>query len=343
MAKGIVILVIVLIAAILTSAFVVIGIILFANLAPFIPGGPMETYRDSYTFYYNPDSPSDVEELLVEVDVSKVIIEYSSDPTDPVIKAVIEFQITAPEAESKDYTEWFDPILWQNTSAPITFGLSLKQDMMWTSLSMDNELTVTLRTDVIYGINVDSTTGAIDADVPTGVVVDDFNLEVTTGPIMLYASATFSKGIYVDTTTGSASLILTDCVMGGDILVDVTTGELTFTSENTRYTKDSVLELEATTAPVHFDILQEVDLGADVTGSIQTTTGNIDGEYEDTNGNVGARFSSSTTTGNIVYINSGGFSENGDVFTSNDYPATNNYDIDLDVTTGSINIEAASA
>jgi hypothetical protein len=343
MAKGIIILVIVLIAAILTSAFVVIGIILFANLSPFINGGAMETYRESYSFSYNPESPSAVEDLMVDVDVSNLIIEYSTNPTDPVIKAVIDFQITAPEAESKDYTEWFQPILWQNTSAPITFGLYLKQNMVWTSLSMDNELTVTLRTDVVYGINVDSTTGAIDADIPTGVVVDDFNLEVTTGPIMLYASATFSEGIFVDTTTGSATLILIDCVMGGDILVEVTTGELTFTSENTRYTQNSVLDLDATTAPVHFDILQEVDLGADVTGSIHTTTGNIDGEYEDTNGNVGARFSSSTTTGNIMYIISGGFSESGDILTSNDYPSTYNYDIDLDVTTGNINIEAASS
>jgi hypothetical protein len=317
MAKGIVILVIVLIAAILTSAFVVIGVILFANLYPNINGGPMETYQESFTYTYESESPSDVEDLNLKVDIGEINIEYSSNPSDPIVKAVMEFDITAPDASSKDYTEWFEPIVWQYNN-PIIFELNLKPSIDW-SLLMENELTVTLRTDIVYGIEADSITGGVQINIPNAVSVEDLNFEVVTGSISVIANeVSFTNGISFGTVTGSNTLDLIDCVIRGDIVVEATTGD------------------------INFDIYQEVNLNANVDISVDVVTGDITGTYEDTNPNVGARFSSSVVTGDYLYISSGGFSESGNSFTSNDYPATYNYDVDLGVVTGGIQVEASS-
>ncbi len=343
MAKTIAIVILLLFALLLTS-IAVIAIFAF-NFFPF--GEDLTTYEESFTYQYQTDTPADIEEVLIETDISKTYVEFTSEASAPVVKAVMDFKITGPGAADKDYTEWFEPIEWIDDSSPITFRLESKPTSFleggWFN---ENELKITLRSDVIFDLEVIVTTGGMDVIVPTGIILEDLDLDSTTGLLQLVATdATINMGINAITTTGGNEIELTNCVIGGDIAQKSTTGLVTYVNDDVYFTKDTDVSIDCTTGGINFDINQEQDLGGDVSIIMTSTTGNIDGTYVDTNSNVGARFEGEVTTGVINYNSpSGGFNKSGDTYQSSDFnSATHVYDVMMSATTGSINLDASSA
>ena len=141
-------------------------------------------------------------------------------------------------------------------------------------------------------------------------------------------------------------LNFTSCMLGDDLSGNVDTGSIALKSYNMKFTQNSTWSIKSTTGSINADILQYIDTGADIIGSIELTTGSIDVIYSDNQANVGASFTSSTTTGSIYYTNVGigGFSEAGSLFSSLDYLTANNtFKFTLSTTTGNVEVYGESA
>ena len=78
-------------------------------------------------------------------------------------------------------------------------------------------------------------------------------------------------------------------------------------------------------------------------GADAATTGAVAIDYRDNLATVGARFTGDPGTGGLTYHNVLGFSEVGNVFTSDDYgTATDTYTVDCETTTGGIVVYGTS-
>jgi hypothetical protein len=115
-----------------------------------------------------------------------------------------------------------------------------------------------------------------------------------------------------------------------------------------KYSDVNNWRLETSTGSIDVNIWQYKNIGENITGSVVTSTGSIDGYYKDNSANVGAKFTCSTSTGSNTYtpIGSGGFTQSGvnpKVITSDDYvSASNKYTFNLITSTGSIGVAAES-
>ncbi len=111
------------------------------------------------------------------------------------------------------------------------------------------------------------------------------------------------------------------------------------------YTQESTWDIGTSTGSISAEILQFNDMGANIIDTLETSTGSVNVVYKDNQGNVGARFTGSTSTGSISYTdtNPTGFSRVGNTFTSLDYDgALYTYTLSLTTSTGSIRADAES-
>ena len=171
-------------------------------------------------------------------------------------------------------------------------------------------------------------------------------LSTTTGSLYLWADiSNFEHGIDLEIITGSMDMSLTSCVLGDNLIGSVTTGSIELYMDDTLYTKNSALNLMTTTGSISVDISQTNDMGANITNTIQTTTGSVDVIYRDETEDVGVQFVSSTGLGSVDYVYlASEFSRDGDVITSKNYydPLVNTYTFACITTTGSIDVDAQS-
>ncbi|MFX1320985.1 MAG: hypothetical protein ACFFAQ_04990 [Promethearchaeota archaeon] len=329
---------------IITSLIIVCGVTVF-GIAIIVT---WDEYNDSYVFYYKPETSSSIEKISINTDIGKINLKYNTTPTDYYAKIDADIHVVGPFVKEKSFSDFFKPIIWINESTTvIKFSLESKP-MSWIMFIGGSKIkiNVTLRTDVIYDINAEATTGAVVAIIPDNTTHDQINLEVTTGSVKLYATgANFTNNLRAIATTGNVKLNFTNCILAGNITSRITTGSLTLKSFNMVYTQSSNWNLDSTTGNVNIYIYQHSNMGADVIGSVDATTGNIKIVYEDTSPLVGSFYTADVTTGDIDYHDLGGFSQQSSGFGSDDFLATAiyTYILDLETTTGNIDIYGRSS
>ncbi|MFX0001142.1 MAG: hypothetical protein ACFE9Q_12145 [Candidatus Hodarchaeota archaeon] len=330
-------------------------------------------YRYSNTYYYTPGAPSPIEELGVLCDVGKININYNSTPTDYYTKIELNIRIIGGFVEGKTFSDFFYPLQWLNGSSPITFDLDTKPTTWFIfGISYNITIDVTLRTDIIYDISAISSTGSIKMNTPDNSIVNNAILETSTGSISLntaenttfqgslemttstgsitmFAKKTdFSHGLKTSTSTSHLILNFTSCVIGGNLKGMSSTGSIVINSYNMIYTTNSIWDFDTSTGSIDVNIFQYIEMGANVTGSVMTSTASIDVYYKDNSANIGTKFTCSTSTGSIGYssIGTGGFTETGVdpiIITSDDYNiASNKYTLSIATSTGSIGIQGES-
>lgn len=361
MKKGVLVGIIV-IAILITAGFFVFGIYMFAS---------QSEYRENFIYYYTPEDAQDTVNFDAYASVSQIRIQYNTSNTDQAIKAEMMFHFRGPMVEGQSYTEYYKPIVWENTTDNVRFSLESKTDS-WTFPTnwfgnRNTTLTLTLRTDIDYNLNttadigsitfngarnnrfnvlnLKSTTGSINVNLKDNTVIQgDANLKTTTGSIDLFASnSEFEQDLTAESTTGGINLNFTSCNFGGNIQGILTTGSIDYKSYNAYYNKDIDLTLETTTGRVDIDMIQYNEMGANVSSTISTTTGGISINYKDNRAEVGAYFEGVAELGEVNFPGDGnGFIEAGTAYFSEDYPNTYNYEFSMSTDTGSIDVVGES-
>jgi len=321
-------------------------------------------YADSY--YYKPGAPLPIERLNLICDIGKINVKYNTTPTDYYVQVDLDIKIVGGFVEGKIFSDFFYPIEWVNISTPISFELDAKANPVFIfGLSHRITLNVTLRTDVVYNINAFSSTGAINMNVPDNIIINNTSLSTSTGSLVLnsaknttfqgtlgiststgsiniYAKqANFTHGLTAYTSTGSLILNFSQCIIGDNLKGTVSTGSITVKSYNMRYVKDCNWNIHTNTGSIDIEILQYIEMNANITGTIGTSTGSVDVKYDDSLSSIGSRFTCSVSTGSIIYtpLGTGGMSKVGGVISSGDYgDATNKYTFGVSTSTGSIEL-----
>jgi len=356
-------LIILIIAGIILSGGVIFGVVIFATWGE---------YKYSNTYYYDPGIPSSLEKVSFSSNVGSINVKYNTTPTNFAVKIDLDIKVSGGFVAGKSFSDFFHPIIWLNESVPVTtFSLQNKPSASFIFPIIQRIIiNVTLRTDIQqYDIVASSNTGSINLDIPdnmelnntilatdTGSITLDVsdnvvfggNVQVgtSTGSVYVYAqNANFSQGLTSASTTGSLTLNFTNCFMGDDLSGTVSTGSINLKSYNMIYSQNSILGFQTSTGSISASIYQYIDMSANVTGSMITSTGSVNVYYIDNQPSVGASFLGAWSTGSYNRVNSGGFAAiSTNPFNSLDYgTATSRYTLSLTTSTGSINVDGTSS
>ncbi|MBY8991719.1 MAG: hypothetical protein KGD58_13305 [Candidatus Lokiarchaeota archaeon] len=330
-------------------------------------------YKYTDTYYYDPQlPPSGIEEVSFSSDIGGIVINYNTTPTNNYVKIDLDIKLKGAFVNGKSFSDFFRPIIWINDSiSTTTFSLEKKPSTWFLfPLIQKINISITLRTDIIYDISALTSTGSVEMNIAENVILNstnlatstgsvyvqaennsilfgDLDLRVSTGSINLFAKGVnFSYGFKAVTSTGSLNLNLTNCIIGEDIKGKASTGGITLKSYNVQYDKNCVWDIETNTGSIDIEISQFIEMGADITGTIETSTGSIDLVYIDNQASVGASFLGSWSTGSYTRSSSGGgfVATNINPFASLDYgTASSTYTLDLTVSTGSIDVDGTSS
>lgn len=358
------------------KALLIVAILIVGGGVGFFVYGfaTMGTIKDSFNFSYEPISPDPVEDLTINVDIGDITFKYNTTPVASYAQIDVFIEISGLFIEGKSYQDFFDPSTewWNNASA--TFNLQTLPDVWFDPShwfkSYNITVIVTLRTDIVYDITALTSVGDIEMEVSEEVVLDGLSLtsstgsidfktlgnntltgnvriESSTGDVQSFATKTnFSNGFRALTSTGDLRLNFTNCIMGDNLIGTVSTGDVNFKSYNMVYLKDINLNLGTSTGDIDVELYQYVSMGANVTGTWDTSTGNVDVLYRDNLADTGVRFVGSTGTGSINYISHATMEITGlgSIYSSLDYGTANfRYLVSLDTSTGSIYANAQSS
>jgi hypothetical protein len=291
--------------AICTIFALIISIFLISLLVTFTTFG---RYQKSFIFYYDPDEPSSIEELKLNCDITDTEILYNSTPMEEVIKIEVNFYIYGPLVSGKTYLNYYKPILWDNTSSPVKFSMESLPTVSFEKPSIDNNVIVTLRTDILYDITTIASKGNIEITNYPNTHIGLINLTTNKGNITLLSEgAIFTRGLSVATTSGDISLKFVNSSMKGSIRINSTSGNIMIKSYNMECPRNCVWNFDTSRGNIDMEILQYKDLGGSVIGTADTSSGSINIVYEDNLHVVGARFGARAYLGGYSYSNSSGF------------------------------------
>jgi len=316
-------------------------------------------------YFYTNASPSSVESIRFDVGTSDIIINYIDSPSAPVADIHIEYYVAGGFMENRAFDEIFY-LTWDNTSGVKLFYLHLKPLAGWVMIQ-DTNIYVTLRSDVTYEIDVEVSTGDTVLTIPDDAIVDEITLIGSTGSMEIVAgsnvtfqdtvTATVSTGdieiiaedstlcsdIVATTSTGSIDFNFSNCIFDGDFIVLLSTGSFSMDLYNPQYLSDHIWDVTTSTGKINVGIYQYLPMLNDITADFQTSTGDIDVDYNGNNTVAGAQFLSAVSTGGYYYDNLGGFTELGSLFESSGYDsASNKYTFTLEVSTGNILVTGES-
>ncbi len=168
-------------------------------------------------------------------------------------------------------------------------------------------------------LDVLTTTGGVLLTTQDGVLLEDLRLEATTGGVeaRLDEASVAADAVSLKTTTGGVKLFWDNVVVVDDVDVEALT----------------------TTGGVEVDIKQDEALLGNIVLNAQAVTGRVELELE-IKGDLGAKIESSVATGGIDIDRQVGFSGTSSSLESNSYPASSNFEVTLETTTGGIRIDA---
>jgi DUF4097 and DUF4098 domain-containing protein YvlB len=186
-------------------------------------------------------------------------------------------------------------------------------------------LKVTLRTDLKYNLNALTVNGSISFQVPKHVSVGSVKLSTVAGNIL----ASFNQNSTIEDlaifcTTGTIKLDLNGGNINGDIKLCNINGLTSVSLINPSYEEDCKIDIYGITGNILLDIDQNIEMDANIEGTIVLFTGNILAEYSDSVNNVSASFSCYSGTGVA------------NQYTSPDHPAEYSYYFSCTVITGNI-------
>jgi hypothetical protein len=167
-------------------------------------------------------------------------------------------------------------------------------------------------------LNIKTTVGKILCDTKAGVTLNSLNLETGTGQI---------EAKLVENTT-----------VNGDVSAKTSTGHLKFSWDNVKAQNNVSVTAQTVTGAIDFSVLQNSSIPANVTLNAQATTGGIDLGIT-IHDDVAAIIKSTVATGDINFSKTG-FNGTKSELQSNNYPTSSNFIINLQTTTGGIDISA---
>ncbi|MFX1571446.1 MAG: hypothetical protein ACFFB0_01750 [Promethearchaeota archaeon] len=293
-------------------------VILSSSFSPYIK---IEHYK---SFEYTSLNSSTIEEINLNVDVGDIEISYTYAPVDYHVKVEVFINMSGQNLPGKSYLDYFKAPVWKNSTNSAIFSMELLSESWFdTSLwiTRDVSIIVTLNANILFDINTTTNLeGNVKVYVPGGVNVNNVNVIINK----------------LNNKTVSKSLIYFDyCTIEGNITANGNFADIELKTINVQYIQNSILNLSNDEGILTFDIIQYEEMGANITGILNSTTGHVHLIYQDYTQNVGAWIkmidflgwghSDSTSEGFYEDVSK----PSGREFVSYDFPAKNNYNFSM--------------
>jgi hypothetical protein len=227
----------------------------------------------SISLYYTPSNSSSFERLNINVDTGIVKIVYVDTSVSYSVKIDATIKLEGSDLVGKSYLEFFN-YTWRNSSNPIFFSFShLSNSWFDTSKVLMNNVSiiVSIRKDVVIDLNTTINEGSIEiTKVPYGVTVNNINLNIKDTGELFY-------GFYY-------------CGVNGNITGVVNEGVINLELYNIIYSQNSTLMFILGSGDLDMNIIQNIDLNANISGIISINDGDASLRYADNSDNLGAKF-----------------------------------------------------
>jgi hypothetical protein len=312
---------------ILFPLFVIIGFSLIIAIPIGVLSDNLSTYDiydNSYSYEYNPDVPSAIESLNLNIELGNVEIKYVDPPVDYYAKIDVYIKMLGPGLAGKDCFDFFVINEGNLTYSPFDFSLELQPGLTSyeiNSLIKNVSIIVSLSKTIIFNISAIGINGNIELTVPYNVQVNNINTQITSGDILFD---------------------LRNCILEGNIIgMGLLQSNIEIRSYNVKCTRDNIWYLYTNNGDLIFNISQSDEMGANITaiGELNEFEAEAIINYNDFSPNVGLNvtlnqwddfypqgvyaigFPDATVLNTIPNRTT--------VFTSFDYPAQNNFNISL--------------
>jgi len=181
-------------------AIVLIVLIISSGASALVSSVQFEIQEDRNYIYGSEEIPA---ELMFTFDVSsaEIVFQFNSTPIDDIIKIEANFDFQARGTEESSLEEFYD-IVWETTETSALFGVYQKEWFHW-AIWDQSIITVTLRNDIVYDLDIDTGSGSISMEVPEGVNFS--NLDIYTGSGSVYLDLNGSSIISNDLNLGTGS------------------------------------------------------------------------------------------------------------------------------------------
>ena len=299
-------------------ALVLIVLIVSSGASLLASSVQFEMQEDRIYTYGSEEIPVELA-FIFDVSSAKIVFQFNSSPIEDFIKIEANFDFEARGNEKCSLEEFYD-IVWETSETSVLFGVYQNEWFHW-AMWDQSIITVTLRNDIVFDLDIDTGSGSVLFDVPEGVNFS--NLDIYTGSGSIYLDLNGSSIITNDINLGTGS---------GNIHADI---------KNTTI-KNS---LEADTGSGSLDLVfDDLDLANTLnlkTGSGTMVISSINSKFSNGitsytgSGSVWYKLTNTTLGGDFdVYIGSGGFN-----LISEDITLLNNINWDIDGGSGNINID----
>jgi len=283
--------------------------------------------NESKTFYYQAENSSTIKQLNVNTQIGEIELVYDIYLVDHVAKIDLELDMLGRNLVDKNFSDFFD-ILWQNVSDIVNFTMKIKTE--WDleqviSFIRNLKITLTLRADVSCDIDlIVPARGDVRLNVPIGISIGN---------------------IFANVSQGNINLNFRECIVKGNITAIIhDEGELYLTMYEVEYIHNSTWYFNTGAGDIFIDIVQNVDMKANISGIFTHRQGDIRFIYQDTNSNNSAYFKLHVNPNDYAFSQAikqiSGFipdsvtGQNIYNLLSEDYPAKYNFNLLLNNTNG---------
>ncbi len=280
---------------------------------------------------YDPSSPDSIEDLKINADIGKIIVQYNTSATPHYADIDVNIKISGLFMAGKSYTNFFSPSSEWWAESTKTFTLTVLPEVWfdpshWFS-SYNINITVTLRTDIVYDLYVSSSTGSVGMYIPENVELNRTYLVSSTGSVSMEANnVTFDSHVGLDTSTGSVYMETNEVIFNGQVGMSSSTGSSSIFATETEFMKGYNIGTSTGSLTLNFTncLMGDNIDGLVSTGSItyrsynmvytknlnlnlETSTGGINAyihQYNNMNANVTSHLETSTGSIGVLYRDS---------------------------------------
>lgn len=227
----------------------------------------------SISFYYTPSNFSSLERLNINVDSGIVRIMYVDTSVSYNVKINANIELEGSDLVGRSYFEFFN-FTWLNSSDTVYFSCYHLSNSWFESskvISKNLSIIVSIRKDIIIDLNATINEGSIDlTKIPFGVTVNNINLNIKDVGELFY-------NFY-------------SCSVNGNITGLVNEGNINLELYNILYSQNSTLSFTIGTGELNLNIIQHMDLKANVSGIVAISDGDTSLRYDDNSDKIGAIF-----------------------------------------------------
>jgi hypothetical protein len=225
-----------------------------------------------YSFYHTPSNISSFEGLNINIDKANIEITYVDIEEPYCVKVEANIKLEGSDLAGKSPPDFFN-LTWLNSSEIIEFSLEqLSNSWFNTSTILTKTITiiVSVRKDIALDFNATVGEGTIEMTVPYGVSINNVYLNIN--------------------SIGDLNSNFYHCSVQGNILGEVNQGNVNLDFQNIKYAPNCSILFTLGSGELDMNILQEVNLGVNISGTVAINDGDVTFRYEDNSDNLGAIF-----------------------------------------------------